>query len=78
MSNALWLDSLDVTGSDDDGRRRTFHATCNAVPDHCPKCGNTAIYRHGTETNRFMDTPAFNREVFIRVAVQRCEEVISC
>lgn len=71
MSNALWLDSLDIGSVDDDGRRRTFSATCNVVPEHCPKCGNTAIYRHGTETNRFMDTPAFNREVFIRVGVQR-------
>lgn len=56
MSNALWLDSLDIGPVEDDGRRRTFSATCNVVPEHCPKCGNIAIYRHGTETNRFMDT----------------------
>lgn len=71
MQNALWLDSLSIHRFDDDGNRRTFRAACNVIPEHCPKCGNTSIYKHGIDTNRYMDTPAYNREVYILVDVQR-------
>lgn len=33
MTNALWLDSLDIIRFEDAGRLRTFHATCKTVPE---------------------------------------------
>ncbi len=75
MSNELWMDNLNIVSFEDTihrrKRRRTYHTTCKTVPDSCPKCGCDSIYKHGTDTQRYMDAPAFGRQVYIRCEVQR-------
>ena len=52
MTNALWLDNLDIIRFEDVKRRRIFYTTCRTVPECCPACGNTSIYRHGMARRR--------------------------
>lgn len=70
--NAIWLDGWDVQ----EVRRRSNEtivlASYAPAPEFCPRCGVVGrLYRHGTKTIDYRDTPAFGSQMTIRATVGR-------
>ncbi len=77
MSNALWLDNLEVISMTTKGDTKTVEAAIRCVADACPSCGVVGkLYRHGMKHRDFVDIPAFGHKVVIKTEVQRfrCRE----
>lgn len=72
MPNALWLPNLTIVGTKETDDTVDFLCTCSTEPPCCAKCGVIGhLYKHGTGRNRYQDAPAYGKQVFIRVDVQR-------
>lgn len=71
MTNALWLDSLDVLSKKTVGDVTIFKAAIVGEVDTCPSCGVVGkLYRHGVRPRRFVDMPGYTK-VSIEVDIQR-------
>lgn len=63
MSNALWLDNLEVISMTTKGDTKTVEAAIRCVDDACPSCGVVGkLYRHGMKHRDFVDIPAFGHK----------------
>lgn len=72
MSNALWLDNLEVISMTTNGDTKTVNAAIRCVADTCPSCGVVGkLYRHGVNRRDFVDIPAYGHKVVIKTEVQR-------
>lgn len=72
MSNALWLDNLEVISMTTKGDTKTVKAAIRCVADACPSCGVVGkLYRHGMKRRDFVDIPAYGHKVVIETEVQR-------
>lgn len=72
MSNALWLDGLNIIEESDTGAGKEFICTPKTAVEHCPKCGTVGhLYKHGIERVGYKDLNAYDTKVYIWVDVQR-------
>ena len=72
MHNALGLTGWTIHEIRDTEIMREYHATCDAQPAACPKCGVVAhLYRHGSKTVRYVDAPSWGKQSLLVVKVQR-------
>lgn len=82
MTNALWLDSLEVLSRRTVGEVTVFKAAIKDVVDTCPHCGVVGkLYRHGVNRRKFVDRPIVGK-VAIEIEVQRfrcreCQKTLS-
>lgn len=72
MQNALGLSGWTIHEIRDTEIMREYHATCDAQPAACPKCGVVAhLYRHGNKTVRYVDAPSWGKQSLLVARVQR-------
>src|SRR5271165_1616008 len=72
MTNALWLDDLNIIEEKDTEASKEFVCTAKAAVESCPKCGVVDhFYKHGIERVGYQDLNAYDKQVYIWVDVQR-------
>ena len=76
-SNALWLEGWEVHDIQHRDGETSVFASYLPEPKHCQKCGVVErLYRHGSKTVDYRDTPAFGAKMVIHATVSRwrCRE----
>ena len=72
MMNAMWLPGLNIMDTADEPNCMKFLCTSAKQADSCPKCGVVDhFYKHGIQQIGYRDIPAYGKQTFIVVDVQR-------
>ena len=72
MDDLLQLEQIQPVGMRDDGNQILIFAENIAPPpEHCKKCGNTSVYRHGKRQYTYADTPIHGKPVKVEIETQR-------
>ena len=70
MTDFLRLPHLRTLGVADCGEHYKVHAEGAAVPTACPAC-QSPLYRHGSQSQNYLDTPMHGKQVLIEIDRKR-------